>query len=261
MREAALAASDVILDVYDTSFSSEQKADGTPVTVADKRAEEIILSVLYKTGIPVLAEESAEAGSIPALGNRFFAVDPLDGTKEFIKRNGEFTVNIALIVDKKPIAGITIVPVKKEGYVGSVAGAFKFPVSDGRAGEDLPIHVAGQGPIKLVGSRSHLSVALLKKLETHLPPCENVSVGSSLKLCLLAEGKARLYPRFTPTYEWDTAAGQAILEAAGGVVYTMDGKPLGYNKFKDNYLNPFFVAADDANFGAEVAGHMKALTK
>ena len=255
MIEAALEAGEAILEIYETSFSNTAKNDGSPVTIADQRAEDIILSHLAKTGIPVLAEESAEAGKIPTLGKRFFCVDPLDGTKEFIKKNGEFTINIALIENGKPILGLISVPTQDKIYFASEDGAFKTKIIDNKIGKKEKISVAGCGDIKLVASRSHGS-ELLKELDIKLPPCEDVSVGSALKFCLLAEGKARLYPRFTNTYEWDSAAGQAILEAAGGVVLTLDGLPLTYDKAKDNYLNPFFVAADCEELGEQVAKYM-----
>ncbi len=255
MIKAALEAGTKILEIYKTPFKNIPKADGSPVTIADKKSEEIIISHLAKTNIPILAEESAAAGIIPNLGNRFFCVDPLDGTKEFIKKNGEFTINIALIENARPILGLISVPAKGKAYIGSERGAFKFDINKDRAEELKPISVAGCGEIKLVASRSHGS-SLLKKLEQLLPSCKDISVGSALKFCMLAEGKARLYPRFTPVYEWDSAAGQAIVEAAGGVVLTLDGKPLSYNKSDKNYQNPFFVAADCQQLGKQVAKYM-----
>jgi len=255
MIHAALEAGVQILEIYDTSFANIKKADGSPVTIADKKSEEIIIKHLSKTNIPILAEESVEAGHIPKLGDRFFCVDPLDGTKEFIKKNGEFTINIALIEKGKPTLGLISVPAQKKAYIGSKLGAFKFDIIDNKAGTLKPISVAGCGDINLVASRSHGS-ELLKKLEKILPPCTDISVGSALKFCMLAEGSARLYPRFTNTYEWDSAAGQAILEAAGGVVLTLDGKTFSYNHAKANYLNPFFVAADCEKLGKQVAKYM-----
>ncbi len=255
MSKAALAAGEIILDIYNKPISSTQKQDGSPVTIADKLAEKVILDILAKTNIPILAEESASEGNIPELGSQFFVVDPLDGTKEFIKKNGEFTVNIALVENGVPICGIITAPALKQGYIGSKNGAFSFSIINGKAGSFTPIKSIDTGSINIVASRSHGN-SLLDKLQEKIEVCENISVGSSLKFCLLASGKARLYPRFTPTCEWDTAAGQAVLEAAGGVVLTTDTKPLVYGKTDKNFLNPFFLAAGDEALGKDVAEKM-----
>lgn len=248
MLEAARAASSAIMDVYLGDFEHVSKSDGSPVTIADHRAEAVILERLCDSGIPVLAEESAAAGNVPLLGERFFVVDPLDGTKEFLKRNGEFTVNIALVEGGRPTLGVVLAPATGATFVGGPAGAFEISNRD----ERLPLRTDAAGPMKVVASRSHGHGALEHFCET-FQVVGDVSVGSSLKFCLVAKGEAQLYPRFTPTSEWDTAAGQAILEAAGGSVLCLDGTPLRYGKGGDN-LNPYFIAAatpDLARRGAE----------
>ncbi len=255
MIRAAIKAGKEILQIYDGGFTNVIKADGSPVTVADKKSEEIILSFLQRTNIPVLAEESAANGNIPDLGNMFFCVDPLDGTKEFIKKNGEFTINIALIENKRPVLGLVTMPAKNIAYIGGKGGSYKFSnFSDGRD-EKRAISVARGGDVKLVASRSHKS-NLLSRLKERLNINEYISIGSAVKFCLLAEGRARLYPRFTHTYEWDSAAGQAILEGAGGVVLKINGEKLDYNKSATNYLNPYFVGADNMKLGKMVAKYM-----
>lgn len=256
MISAAVAAGEVILSVYETAFATEAKADGSPVTEADQRAEDTIIAILTKTGLPSLGEESVAAGHIPELGNRYFIVDPLDGTKEFIKRNGEFTVNIALIDDGLPIFGVVLAPALGVLYAGSPDGAFKQTIAGKALSARQPIEVAGSGPINIVASRSHGHAALVK-LMAHFSVEDDVSVGSSLKFCLLAEGRARLYPRFTPTCEWDTAAGHAVLGAAGGTVLAIDGKALRYGKGADGFLNPLFAAADREELAREAVGQMR----
>ena len=258
MIEAAAAAAVVICEVYERPISATSKSDGSPVTEADGRAEAVILEHLASTGIPVLAEESAAAGRIPALGDRFFVVDPLDGTKEFIKRNGEFTVNIALCENGRPVSGVVLVPATGVIYWGSAEGAFEAQITDGAVGPATRLEVACTKPYKIVASRSH-GHAALEGLMQSFGITDNVSVGSSLKFCLLARGVAQLYPRFTPTMEWDTAAGQAVLEAAGGVVLTLDGMPLRYGKTETKFLNPFFIAAAEDGLAQRAAAEMAAL--
>jgi len=258
MIAAAIVAGEVICEVYEREIVAGIKGDGTPVTEADGRAEAVIIEHLKPTGIPVLAEESASAGRIPELGDRFFVVDPLDGTKEFIKRNGEFTVNIALCEGGKPVAGVVLVPPTGAIYWGSPEGAFEAQVTDGAVGPPTPLAVDFSEPLKIVASRSH-GHAALEGLMRSFGITDNVSVGSSLKFCLVARGVAQLYPRFTPTMEWDTAAGQAVLEAAGGVVLTLDGKPLRYGKTETTFLNPFFIAAADNALAQRAAAEMTAL--
>src|SRR3569833_1206543 len=253
MLDAARAASTVIMDVYLSDFDHSSKSDGSPVTVADQRAEAIILEKLAVTGIPVLAEESAAAGVVPTLGERFFVVDPLDGTKEFLKRNGEFTVNIALCEGGRPTYGVVLAPATGATFVASPSGAYEVTERDVR--ERLRTLV--EGPMIVVASRSHGHGALEGFCQA-FQVVDDVSVGSSLKFCLVAKGEAQLYPRFTPTSEWDTAAGQAVLEAAGGAVLTLDGQPLRYGKGGDN-LNPFFLAAANADLAVRGAAEMRFL--
>ena len=199
------------MEVYGTDFLAVRKADGSPVTEADQRAEEVILDRLAPTGIPVLAEESVAAGRIPELDSRFFVVDPLDGTKEFLKRNGEFTVNIALIESGRPTHGVVLAPATGLAFWGGPEGAFAGRIVDGEITARHPIAVRTGAPIRIVASRSHGHEALAELCRTFAVD-DDVSVGSSLKFCLLAQGDAQLYPRFTPTCEWDTAAGQAVPE-------------------------------------------------
>ncbi|HEY0033047.1 MAG TPA: 3'(2'),5'-bisphosphate nucleotidase CysQ, partial [Devosia sp.] len=240
--DAAIAAAQVIMDVYARPIVAASKADGSPVTEADAAAEAVILRLLKPTNIPVLGEESVAAGIIPELGERYFVVDPLDGTKEFIKRNGEFTVNIALVEHGTPVMGVVLAPTSGDIFIGDGTGAFYCSVQDGAADARRPIQVSAATPLRIVASRSHGHAALASLCET-MAVEEDVSVGSSLKFCLLARGDAQLYPRFTPTCEWDTAAGQAVLEAAGGAVVTLDGERMAYGKHHADFLNPYFVAA------------------
>jgi 3'(2'),5'-bisphosphate nucleotidase len=258
MIAATIEAAKVIEAIYRWPIEVTDKPDGSPLTMADAAAEVVIVEKLAATGIPVLAEESAAAGRIPKLGERFFAVDPLDGTKEFIKRNGEFTVNIALIEKTRPVLGVVLAPATGALYAGGPDGAFFAEVTDGVLGARRRISVDEAAPMRVVASRSHGHQALADLCEA-MAVSEDVSVGSSLKFCLLAEGKARLYPRFTPTSEWDTAAGQAVLEAAGGAVLTLDGAALGYGKAANGFLNPFFVAASGPDLARKAAMHMTKL--
>ena len=255
---ASIAAARVITDVYARPFAAVDKADGSPVTEADAAAEAVILDYLRATGIPVLAEESAAAGHIPILGDRYFVVDPLDGTKEFIKRNGEFTVNIALVEHGVPVLGVVLAPTTGAAFVGDRHGAYECNTLGGTAQEKRAISTRSADPLRIVASRSHGHAALAALCDT-MQIGSDVSVGSSLKFCLLARGDAQLYPRFTPTCEWDTAAGQAVLEAAGGAVLTLDGQRLAYGKSMMRFLNPYFVAASSHDLAARAAVEMQAL--
>ena len=244
----ALEAGAKALDIYHSDFAVEEKSDASPVTEADRAGEEIILNGLQALApeIPVLAEESASDGHIPMLGDEFFLVDPLDGTKEFIKKTGEFTVNIALIRNKRPILGVVYAPALARLYAGSQsAGAWVAEVSKESAlGDRQPISARPlpQTNLIAVASRSHRSPetdAYLAKLDIG----DFAAAGSSLKFCLIAEGKADIYPRLGRTMEWDTGAGQAVLEAAGGKVVTHpEGEALSYGKKERGFDNPFFVA-------------------
>lgn len=244
MIEAAIAASDAILEVYARGTEASWKADGSPVTEADARAEEVIIRELSPLGLPFLAEESVAAGRIPDLGERYFVVDPLDGTKEFLKRNGEFSVNIAFCEGGVPTYGIVMSPVTRRAYFAGPEspGAYSAVFRDGMHHDFEPIRTDPNGPLKIVASRSHGHPAiavLCDKLRIE----EDVTIGSSLKFGLLAAGAAQLYPRFGPTSEWDTAAGQAVLQAAGGVVWDLDGKPLTCGHRDRKFLNGPFIAA------------------
>lgn len=247
MIEAALAAGEDIERIYAEGCEAEEKRDGSPVTLADRRAEEIILKRLAAAfpGVPVLAEEEASAGRIPELGRRFFCVDPLDGTRGFVQRTGEFTVNIGLIEDGEAVAGVIYAPDSKLLYYGARGeGAFRARGD----GDEEPIRPRPRpaSGLTAVGSRSHASHGTAEK-GAHLGIAEFVPSSSSLKFCLVADGTADLYPRFGTTAEWDTAAGQAILEAAGGRVMALDEEgretgPLIYGKTADRFLNPHFIA-------------------
>jgi 3'(2'), 5'-bisphosphate nucleotidase len=244
---AQLAARE-IMAVYASDFAVSAKADLSPVTEADALAEKVILKGLAQhwPDIPVLAEEAAAAGRIPEVQSRFFLVDPLDGTKEFTSRNGEFTVNIALIENGAPVMGVVYAPAIQQIYWGEktfAAGARLAPqdsLKDVRW-ERLRVRKANADGLTVVASRSHMDSATTQYLET----CEVkslTSAGSSLKFCLIAKGEADLYPRFGRTMEWDTAAGQAVLEAAGGSVCTTDGTRLTYGKKERGFDNPAFLA-------------------
>jgi len=240
-RRAGLA----ILDWYDGDMGITQKADHSPLTKADLASHKLIDAELTRLwpNIPVLSEESAEiAWETRQSWQQYWLVDPLDGTKEFIKRNGEFTVNIALISDHQPVLGIVHVPVTDISYFGARdAGAWRQSAMENA--ETITVRRPSADPVVIVGSRSHANPELSSKLE-RLGPHELISMGSSLKFCRVAEGLADFYPRLGPTSEWDTAAAQAVVEAAGGQVLKIDGSPLGYNS-KKSYLNPYFFVMGD----------------
>jgi 3'(2'), 5'-bisphosphate nucleotidase len=230
-----------IMRVYDSGITVQRKHDDSPLTLADLESQRIIMEGLERQwpDIPILSEESAQAPWAERRKWReLWVVDPLDGTREFIKRNGEFTINIALIVEHEPLLGVVAAPAQELLFWGA-AGVGAFSLRDGSAA--TPIHVAPPAvPIRVVGSRSHGSPQTAAYLE-RLGPHVMTGIGSSLKFCLLAEGKAELYPRFGPTSEWDTAAGQALLEAAGGHVTRMDGHRLRYN-CRESLINGDFLA-------------------
>lgn len=252
--EASIEAGEAIIDIYNSNFSVEYKNDESPLTDADKKANEIINSHLRKTDIPIISEENKEIDYAKRkLWDKCWVVDPLDGTKEFIKRNGEFTVNIALINKGKPELGVIYVPDKRTLYFADVSKkqAFKknidFDLTDGLI-DAIPIAPKkASGLLRVVGSRSHMNeetknfISKLKK-ENLDKEIEIVSRGSSLKFCLLAEGEADIYPRYAPTMEWDTAAGHAICNAVGIKVESLkkNNEQLRYNK--ENLLNDYFLA-------------------
>lgn len=252
--KAAIDAGKAIINIYENeSFDVEMKSDNSPLTKADKKAHEIIMSYLDKTDIPVLSEEGKHMDYSERKGwSKFWLVDPLDGTKEFINRNGEFTVNIALIEDQKPIAGVIYVPVSKEIYLGIVdESAWKMKTEDSEIdtkfvknnAKKISAEKYSKGKFIVVGSRSHMNEAtkaFISELEKNHGETEIMSRGSSLKLCMVAEGKAHAYPRFAPTMEWDTGAGHAVAKASGAVVINKEtGNELIYNK--EDLLNPWFL--------------------
>ena len=243
--DLSVAAGAAILDVYAQEFPVEFKADDSPLTQADLAAHRIIVAGLRALApdIPVLSEEDADIPwSVRRTWNRHWLVDPLDGTREFVKKNGEFTVNIALIEDGRPVLGVVYAPVFDYLlHAESGAGAFLR-----QAGGDVPAVTArpAASPLRVAASRSHLDPRTAAALE-RMGDTERHGLGSSLKFCRIAEGRIDVYPRFGPTSEWDTAAAQCVLEAAGGVVLRLDGTPLDYNR-KENILNPDFIALGDA---------------
>ncbi len=257
VTQAVLEAGKAVLDVYGTDFTVVSKEDCSPLTEADRRAHEI-LSAALKEYYPVLSEERDTIPySTRRNWNMYWLIDPLDGTKEFVKRNGEFTVNVALIENGVPVAGWVYAPVKDLLYVGmQEKGAWRVEKALrgyglGAAKKPLPL-AEGLRPFTLVASRSHLNEATaeyIAELEREHPDAERISAGSSLKLCMVAEGSADIYPRFAPTMEWDTAAADAVCRAAGCSVLQWSGEkdrpdgPLVYNK--ENMLNPWFLVLRD----------------
>jgi 3'(2'), 5'-bisphosphate nucleotidase len=251
--EAAVVAGEAILEVYGSAFSITHKDDNSPLTLADTRAHETIVTHLTATGLPILSEEGQR---IPfderCQWDYFWMVDPLDGTREFIKRNGEFTVNIALMHRDSPVMGVIWVPVSRTLYFADATpGAYKVasltpPLPDLEAlqaqAQKLPAPQA-RTTFTVIASRSHMTpetTAFISALAQAQGTIATTSIGSSLKLCLVAEGAADVYPRFAPTMEWDTAAGQAIVQAAGKqVIDHTTGQPMRYNK--PNLLNNWFI--------------------
>ena len=243
--EISKEAGEGITKIYNSDFDYQLKGDSSPITAADNLSHNIIterLKVLTPK-IPILSEENCNIPyTVRSQWKKYWLVDPLDGTKEFINRNGEFTVNIALIDNNKPILGVIHIPVTNETYWGSqLNGSFYSNESN----HVKQIHVSENhlSPIRLVVSRSHPSEALDSLLEK-IVDYEIIKVGSSIKFCLIASGKADFYPRFGLTSEWDTAAGTAIVQFAGGLVITTNGNAMHYN-LKEDYLNPNFIACND----------------
>jgi 3'(2'), 5'-bisphosphate nucleotidase len=240
MARIAVAAGAAIMRHYGAA-SAQTKADGSPVTAADQEAEALILTELAAAfpGVPVVAEEEAAAGRMAAVADRFFLVDPLDGTREFLSGNGEFTVNIAEVRDGLPVAGVVFAPAKERLFAGGLGlGAFEAAASLASF-KPITARRAPADGLVAIGSRSHndeKTAAFLKQFAVK----QYVSAGSSLKFCLVAAGEADIYPRAGRTMEWDTAAGQAVLMAAGGSVSNWDGTPFTYGK--PGFENPAFVA-------------------
>lgn len=251
--DIALKAGALIMEIYATDFDVERKDDSSPVTQADERAERLILSALAEAepDLPVIAEESMAAGQIPVHGHRFALVDPLDGTKEFINKRGEFTVNIAIIEYGKPVMGVVYAPALSRLFVGEGPGqAWQAEVEPGgavpppEARSPLAIRPRPEAGITAIASKSHRSPetdAFLEMFDT----ADIISAGSSLKFCLVAAGEADLYPRLGRTMEWDTAAGQAVAEFAGARVLQENGHPLLYGKAHRGYDNPHFIVYGD----------------
>ncbi|WP_051231225.1 3'(2'),5'-bisphosphate nucleotidase CysQ [Kaistia adipata] len=252
--ETTIAAGRVVMEVYDGGFAVEQKGDASPVTEADRRAEIVILEALRRLvpTIPVVAEEACSVGLIPTVGGAFFLVDPVDGTREFISRNGDFTVNIGLVENGAPVLGIVYAPARGDLYAGrSGLGAEQMAVAGGAITARRAIRVTDPAamPPRILASRSHRTPETDAFIARY-PGAALVAAGSSLKFCLMAAGEADLYPRMGPTMQWDTAAGDAVLRAAGGRVETVDGAPLAYGPGAADgvaaYANPWFVARGGA---------------
>lgn len=250
LARLAIEAGQLVMQHYELNAPSRQKADKSPVTDADEAAEHLILEGLARLapGVPVVSEEAAAAGYIPDVEASFFLVDPLDGTKEFIARNGEFTVNIALIDHGVPVLGAVYAPAFARLFTGASRGAHEWHWPAAEAAADLTLgaarsiaaRAAHSSPIGL-WSRSHGQYRE-EEYRNHYDIGVARIVGSSLKFCIIAAGEADIYPRHGTTMEWDTAAGQAVLEAAGGSVRDLFGKRLAYGKAGDKYANPSFVA-------------------
>jgi len=237
----AKTAGDAILEVYATEFDVQAKDDESPLTQADLASHLIISSGLEKLTpeLPIISEESGlPEFAVRSQWSRYWLIDPLDGTKEFVNKNGEFTVNIALIDSGKPIFGVVHVPVMDKTYAGCEGHGSELRVA-GEAPAPVRVAVESSMPVRVVGSRSHRGSSLDAFLES-LDEYEMHPMGSSLKFCRVAEGAADVYPRLGPTSEWDTAAAQAVVEQAGGLVVELDGSPLSYNQ-KEDILNPYFL--------------------
>lgn len=239
LADAAREAGEAILTIVRRGFAVETKQDTSPVTEADRAAELVILAALARAapGVPVIAEEEVAAGRIPAHDDLYFLVDPLDGTKEFVRGGDDYTVNIGLIEGGRPRLGVVFAPASGRLHAGCVGTGAWMDQGKGRS----PIRTRERGEhMAAVASKSHLNQATVDYLESAVGTCGYVSVGSSLKFCILAEGQADIYPRASPTSEWDTAAGHAVLLAAGGLVDGPDGSALRYGK--PAFLNRAFVA-------------------
>ena len=254
---ASFAAGKEILEVYKNDFEVNYKEDQSPLTLADQAAHKVISAYLEETGFPLLSEEGRHLPYDERKAwDKLWIVDPLDGTKEFIKRNGEFTVNIAFVERNKPTMGVIFCPTLNILYFAdeSIGGSYKAVLGDDWTDQDPNIEDMIQSAVQLpqkdprdhftvVASRSHLNddtKSFVSNIEKQVGKIQFISRGSSLKLCMVAEGKADLYPRFAPTSEWDTAAGQAIVEYSGGKVILQDtGKAMSYNKA--DLLNPWFL--------------------
>jgi 3'(2'), 5'-bisphosphate nucleotidase len=250
LADIAARAGEIVMRHYAAeTVATRKKEDFSPVTAADEEAETFILAELAKLApdIVAIAEEQVASGHVQKIGTRFFLVDPLDGTKEFINRNGEFTVNIAEIVDGKPVRGVVYAPAKGRLWLGETpGGAWEAPMPPGakfacNASHAIHARKPPADGMIAVASRSHRDSKTEEYLE-HYKIKDFISAGSSLKFCLVATGEADIYPRHGRTMEWDTAAGHAVLMAAGGSVTRIDGAPFVYGKSGEDFANPFFVA-------------------
>lgn len=254
--QASLEAGEAIMDIYNTNFEVFYKNDNSPITLADNRANYIINEYLSTTQIPVISEENSQIKfNIRKNWETCWIVDPVDGTKEFIKRNGEFTVNIALVSHGRPVLGVIYVPAVKTIYYANVYEnqAFKANLESNNVAVETILKLAkplqpknnNSDKVEVIGSRSHMNEETLNFVEALKKEGKNVEIvskGSSLKFCLVAEGNADFYPRYAPTMEWDTAAGQAICSAVGlKVISKKTNKPLEYNK--ENLINNFFLVS------------------
>jgi 3'(2'), 5'-bisphosphate nucleotidase len=236
----ATEAGQAILEVYATDFDVQEKSDESPLTQADLASHNCIVAGLKQLtpDIPIISEEDGLPGfEERRKWQRYWLIDPLDGTKEFVNRNGEFTVNIALIDSHRPVFGVVYVPVQDKTYLG--CDGHGAELREGGSITPIRVAVASGAPVRIVGSRSHRGSSLDTFLE-RLGETDMIPMGSSLKFCVIAEGRADIYPRLGPTSEWDTAAAQAVVEQAGGKVLELDGRPLSYNA-KEDILNPWFV--------------------
>jgi 3'(2'), 5'-bisphosphate nucleotidase len=247
LARIALDAGKLIMEIYEGDFDFTKKGDDSPVTLADEKAEALILAALTKADpdLKVIAEEAMAAGQMPEHGARFALVDPLDGTKEFINKNGEFTVNIAIIEHGRPVMGVVYAPALSRLFVAETHNsAWQASAAPGAAvpaeRQPLRIRKAPDEGLTAVASKSHRTPETDAFLEK-FPIAGLKGAGSSLKFCLIAAGEADLYPRMGRTMEWDTAAGQAVVEAAGGCVLMEDGAPLLYGKRERGYDNPYFI--------------------
>jgi 3'(2'), 5'-bisphosphate nucleotidase len=249
LADVAYDAGKIILRHYAEEIVAHKKDDHSPVTAADVEAERFILSRLHHLapGVPIVAEEEVAAGRLPKTEGHFFLVDPLDGTKEFINRNGEFTVNIAEIMHGKPVRGVVHAPAKERLFFGeTLSGAFEIEAKAGGAPDfaearSIRVRAAPKDGLVAVASRTHRDKKTDEYLQAY-PVREFITAGSSLKFCLVAAGEADIYPRHGTTMEWDTAAGHAVLAAAGGSVTKLDGAPFLYGKTAVKFENPHFVA-------------------
>lgn len=245
--DAVKSAGEEILKIYATDFSVEVKGDDSPLTAADQAANAVLMEYVedHTHNIPVISEENKEVAYDERKGwNRFWLIDPLDGTKEFVKKNGEFTVNIALIENGSPSIGVVYQPTTGDTYLGiSKEATYKIDATGEVSKVKNETHYSKRDEVIVVASRSHLSdevMAFVEDLKKKGKAVEFLSAGSSLKFCLVAEGKAHVYPRLGPTMEWDTAAAHAVALGAGlNVLHAETNEPLKYNK--ENLLNPYFI--------------------